>query len=99
ICREGSGIGNEGNPGSLRVYGTGDGPQTFDLKAKTTWSGAVYAPNADITLYADGDVYGSVVGNSFEFKAGGNFYYDEALKEVSVDDEALRFVIDRWQEQ
>jgi hypothetical protein len=99
ICREGSGIGNEGNPGSLRIYGTGDGPQTFDLKAKTKWSGAVYAPNADITIRADGDVYGSVVANSVEFKAGGNFYYDEALKEVSVDDEALRFVINRWQEQ
>jgi hypothetical protein len=98
ICREGSGIGNEGDPGSLRVYGTGDGLQTFDLKAKTTWSGAVYAPNADITLYANGDVYGSVIGNNFEFKAGGNFYYDEALGEVSVDDDALRFVIDRWQE-
>jgi hypothetical protein len=99
ICREGSGIGNEGDPGSLRIYGTGDGLQTFDLKAKTTWSGAVYAPNADVTLYANGDVYGSVIGNNFEFKAGGNFYYDEALKEVSVDDDALRFVINRWQEQ
>jgi hypothetical protein len=31
--------------------------------------------------------------------AGGNFYFDEALKEdVSVDDEAVVFVVSRWYE-
>ena len=32
-----------------------------------------------------------------EFKAGGNFYYDKALSEVSIE-EAIRFVITRWSE-
>jgi hypothetical protein len=31
--------------------------------------------------------------------AGGNFYFDEALRDsVSVDDEAVVFVVNRWSE-
>jgi hypothetical protein len=83
---------------NLIIYGTGTGPQSFDLKAKSDVFGVVYAPNADIDVYAVGDVYGSIVANSFEFKAGGNFYYDEALKDVSVDDAGVRFIVTRWSE-
>jgi hypothetical protein len=46
-----------------------------------------------------GDVYGSFVGNSFQMMSGGNFYYDEALQEVSVDDEAVEFVVRGWSEE
>ncbi|HUT28313.1 MAG TPA: collagen-binding domain-containing protein [Sedimentisphaerales bacterium] len=85
-------------PGNLKIYGTGAN-QSFDIKAKSDVFGAVYAPNADITIMANGDVYGSVVAKSFEMKAGGNFYYDEALSQVTVDDESVRFVVKRWTEQ
>ena len=85
-------------PGNLKIYGTGT-DQNFDIKAKSDVFGAVYAPNADITVMANGDVYGSVVANSFEMKAGGNFYYDEALSQVTVDDEGVRFIVKRWTEQ
>jgi hypothetical protein len=31
--------------------------------------------------------------------AGGNFYFDEALRDdVSIDDEAVIFVVNRWYE-
>jgi hypothetical protein len=31
--------------------------------------------------------------------AGGNFYFDEALRDdVSIDDEAVVFVVNRWYE-
>jgi hypothetical protein len=83
---------------SLTLYGTGTAPQTFDIKAKSDVFGVVYAPNADVDVYAAGDVYGSIVADSFEFKAGGNFYYDEALKDVSVDDDGVRFMVTRWSE-
>lgn len=98
-CREGSGI-NVENPAkeaeTLQLYATGEGTQSFDIKAKSEWVGVVYAPNADVDLYAGGDVYGSVVANNFEFKAGGNYHYDKALKDVSVDDFGVRFIIKRW---
>ncbi len=100
-CRESSGI-NPDQPTQdakvIQVYATGEGAQLFDLKAKSQWTGVVYAPNAAINLYAGGDVYGSIVADTFEFKAGGNYHYDEALRQVQMDDEGVRFVVMRWQE-
>ncbi len=100
-CRENSGITVE-NPAkeaeTLKLYATGEGTQNFEIKAKSEWIGAIYAPNADVDLYASGDIYGSITANNFEFKAGGNYHYDKALKKVTIDDEGVRFVIKRWQE-
>ncbi len=100
-CRAGSSVNNEyppENPTKLKLYGTSEVQQYFDIKAKSTWSGIIYAPNADVDLYANGDFYGSVVADNFELKAGGNYHYDEALREVEVDDEGVRFVVKRWHE-
>jgi hypothetical protein len=83
---------------NLIIYGTSTGSQSFDIKAKSDVFGVVYAPNADVDVYAIGDVYGSIVANSFEFKAGGNFFYDEALKDVTVDDQGVSFIVTRWSE-
>jgi hypothetical protein len=93
-----AGINNQNAPGDFKLYGTGT-DQTFIIRAKSEVLGAIYAPNADITVMAAGDVYGSFVGNSFQMMSGGNFYYDEALKEVSVNDEAVQFVVRGWSEE
>ncbi len=94
-----SGINNQNAPASFKLYGTGPAGQAFDIKAKGDFSGAVYAPNADVVINAGGNVYGSFLGSSFQMNSGGNFYYDEMLKEVSVNDEAVRFVVKTWSEQ
>jgi len=101
-CRLDSSISTENPPeeaATIQLYATGQGTQFFDVKAKSQWAGIIYAPDADVDLYAKGDAYGSVVANDFEFKAGGNFHYDKALsKNVSVNDEAVCFVVKRWHE-
>jgi hypothetical protein len=100
-CRESSGINPEYSTQpvqTLQLYATGQSTQLFDLKAKSQWTGVVYAPNASVNLYAGGDVYGAFVADTFEFKAGGNYHYDEAIREVQVDDEGIRFVVVRWEE-
>lgn len=101
-CRNGSGINTEAPPeqaDTLQIYATGAGAQFFDIKAKSEFTGIIYAPDADVDLYANGDAYGSIVARDFEFKAGGNFYYDEALqKKNTVKDEAVQFVVTRWSE-
>jgi hypothetical protein len=100
-CRESSGINTE-NPSqeakTLQVYATGQGVQYFGIKAKSEFTGVIYAPNADVDLYSNGDVYGSIVADTFEFKAGGNYHYDEALRKVDVDDKGVRFVVRRWEQ-
>ncbi len=100
-CRAGSSVNNETppeDPKNFQLYGTSETTQYFDIKAKSTWSGIIYAPNADIDLYANADFYGSVVADNFELKAGGNYHYDKALREVEIDDEGVRFVVKRWHE-
>lgn len=101
-CRNGSAIGTENPPKeaeTLQIYATGAGSQYFDIKAKSNFTGLIYAPDADVDLYANGDAYGSVVARNFAYKAGGNFYYDEALqKKNTVDDDAVQFVILTWSE-
>ena len=101
-CGNDGGIGYEDSSresSRIRIYATGEGEQDFDLKAKNDWTGVVYAPNANIDVFAKGDVYGAFVGYDFEFKADGNLHYDEVLREVSVNDEGVRFVVKRWQEE
>lgn len=100
-CDNGSGINTQNPPeaaSTLQLYATGDSLQTFDIKAKSNFTGVVYAPNANIVLYAGGDAYGSIVAHNFEFKSGGNYHYDEALKKVESDDQGVRFVVKRWYE-
>jgi len=101
-CRNGSGINTENPPeeaDTLQIYATGTGSQFFDIKAKSQFTGIVYAPDADVDLYANGDAYGSIVARDFEFKAGGSFYYDEALqKKNTVKDDGVQFAVTRWSE-
>ena len=92
-----SGINNLNDPENFKLYGTGE-EQTIDLKAKGDFHGAVYAPNADVAIYSGGDIYGSFVTSSFEMKSNSNFYYDEALLDAGLDDEAVRFVVIHWSE-
>jgi hypothetical protein len=81
---------------TIKIYATGTGTQTLDVKAKSDWTGVIYAPNSNVILYANGDAYGSIVANNFEFKNGGSFHYDEALREAAIGQLGTRFTISRW---
>jgi len=93
-----AGINNEDSPAKFKLYGASEGEQLFNLRAKSNCFGAVYAPNAIVTLNADGDVYGAFTVKNFEMKSGGNFYYDKALKNVTTDNESVHFVVRQWSE-
>lgn len=102
ICREGSGINTEAPPeeaSTLKLFATGDGKQILDVKAKSDWTGVIYAPNGDVVLNAHGDAYGSIISDTFEFKNGGDFHYDEALKEATIGDVGVTFAVMRWSEE
>ncbi len=100
IADNSSGVNNAtGIPSNFFLYGTGGPGQILNLKAKSEMFGSIYAPNADLTIYSGGDIYGAFVSRNFELKNPANFYYDVALREVSVLDEGVRYVINRWNEQ
>lgn len=84
---------------AFQLYGTGGQGQIINLKAKGDLYGSVYAPNAVLTVDSGGNIYGAFVGDSFELKNSAGFFYDAALQDVTVNDEGVRYVISRWNEQ
>lgn len=82
----------------LKIYGL-EGCESIVLKNSTDFYGAIYAPNASIVMMNSGDVFGSVIGNSVDQKNSADFTYDVSLKEVSIEEEGVRFVIKQWQEE
>lgn len=89
-----------GNVRDFQLYTTGTGQQVFNLKAKSSIFGIVYAPNVDITVYPSAEIRGAIIGQSVTFKSGSVFYYDEALRDnVSAFDAGARFIVKRWREE
>ena len=83
---------------TLKIFATRQDTQTLELKAKSDVFGLVYAPNANVELYPKSKLYGAVVAGNISIKSNGTFYYDEAIRSVSPDDEGVRFVVERWWE-
>ncbi len=97
--KNGSALNNKNQqPSQLKIYGL-DGCRSMLLKNSSELYGAIYAPNADIILYNSAAIYGSLVGNTIEQKNSAPFYYDASLRDVSVDDEMVHFVVGKWREQ
>jgi choice-of-anchor A domain-containing protein len=86
------------DPPKLKIYAL-DTCLNIHLKNSSGFYGAIYAPNADVRSNNGGEIYGSIIANSFIQDAAGSFHYDASLKKVSASDEGLHFLIDRWQEQ
>jgi len=100
ISDNGSGVTNTTQSSSaFQLYGTGGVGQIINLKAKDDLFGSIYAPNAILTVFSGGDIYGAFVASSFELKSSGHFYYDVTLQDVSVTDEGARYIVSRWNEQ
>ncbi|MBL7214935.1 MAG: hypothetical protein ISS71_04580 [Phycisphaerae bacterium] len=97
-AKNSSNINNESKvPFKVQLYGTGSS-QKIEMKNSSDIQGVVYAPNADMTIYNKVDAYGAFIVDTFEMKNSGDVYYDKALKETSLDDEAVYFTITRWEE-
>ena len=95
---EGAGFNNENIPANFKLWGLATDKQEFQLNAKSSCLGQIYAPNANAIVKAKGDLYGAFTAKSFEMKSGGNLFYDGSLRNVNTDDEGVRFVVSRWSE-
>ncbi|HUU16496.1 MAG TPA: collagen-binding domain-containing protein [Sedimentisphaerales bacterium] len=81
----------------LQIYGL-DSCETIIFKNSSDLYGAIYAPNADVIMNNSATVYGAVVGKTFDMQNSGVFMYDASLRDVSMNDELVRFEIKRWYE-
>jgi len=100
IIGEGGGIRNETLVplNMMLISTTCNANQLLALKAKTSFSGVVYAPCAQVQMNAGSDIYGAFVCDNFELKSNSTIFYDATLKDVEIGDLGARFVVDRWHE-
>ena len=82
----------------LQIYCL-DSCDNMQFKNGSDFYGAIYAPNADVIMDNSANLYGSVIAKSFDQMNSSTFNYDASLRDASVNDEAVRFVVTHWQEQ
>jgi len=92
----GQGIWNQGeDPSALTLYGTGS-VSNINLSGNSDFSGAIYAPSADVSLTGNGDIFGAVVSETMTMSGNGSVHFDVNLKESSP---VIGTVIYAWQEK
>jgi hypothetical protein len=84
-------------PKNLKIYGL-DSCESMIFHNSSDLYGTIYAPNANIEMDNSADVYGSVITKSFDQKNSANFKYDASLRDVTINDEAVYFVVTEWHE-
>jgi hypothetical protein len=82
----------------LQIYCL-DSCENMVFKNSVDFYGAIYAPNAEIVMDNSANLYGAVVARTFELKNSGTINYDATLRDASVYDQAVRFVVTNWHEQ
>jgi putative adhesin len=76
---------------NLEFYMTGG---AANITSDTTFYGVIYAPNSDVTVNANGDFYGAVVGKTLSFSGSGLGHYDESLELEMVDPPTRTTLVD-----
>lgn len=75
----GNGIWTAGNvPPNLVVYVVG--APSVQFSGNGQFSGAVYAPQAAVSVSGNGEIYGALVGNTVTVSGNGGIHYDTALQ-------------------
>lgn len=67
----------ERNPPNLTIYSCSTENMVFEND--TVFAGAVFAPNATITVKNDAKIYGALWGNKIQIENDGKVYFDTSL--------------------
>ncbi|MCF7669622.1 MAG: hypothetical protein K9N48_07595 [Verrucomicrobia bacterium] len=96
----GQGIMNSGSPEYLQVYGL-SGCNNLEFSGNASFSGVVYAPNAQLSLKGGGsdvaDFQGAAIANNISLFGNYNFHYDESLKDRIIGP-IKEYVVTSWSE-
>ncbi|MGK0481695.1 MAG: hypothetical protein ACJAQ3_001673 [Planctomycetota bacterium] len=93
---------NENSAVDVKLFLSGDNrgnnPNTNDqvsLSANAAFTGVIYAPNAEILLGSNFEIYGSVMAGALDLSSNGRIHFDEALLYDSSGS-SLEFVTVHW---
>lgn len=67
--------------------------QSIDVAGRGALASVIYAPNGDVSVNGNGDIFGSIVARDITFTGNAAFHYDESL--ANLVDHAP-FGPDRW---
>ena len=73
---------NSYNPSNLQIIYGGTG--NMSLTGGTATAAIVYAPNANVTLSGNGNVYGSMITGKMSVTGGGDIFYDTNLAATAI---------------
>ena len=84
-------------PSSVQIWGTSTNatPQTIALSGNGSLSAITYAPNGNVSINGNGEVYGSVIANEVNVTGNANFHYDKTLRYLNTGDP---YGITKWRE-
>jgi hypothetical protein len=85
------------DPRKLKIYGLKK-CKNFQFLIDSIFYGAIYAPNANVTLQYSVEIYGAILTKELTQQVAADFHYDASLKEGRVSDEMVTFVIKQWHE-
>ncbi|MHC4658151.1 MAG: DUF7305 domain-containing protein [Planctomycetota bacterium] len=97
-CKNGGAINNlTEDPQRLKMFGL-DTCVNLSFATTGTFYGAIYAPNAMVNLKNSVEIFGAISAKCLYQGLAANFHYDASLRDVSVNDEYVHFVIEKWRE-
>ncbi len=70
-------------PTALEIWSCGSSTTLWQVKSGAGAYFSLYAPNHDVTLTGNGDVFGAIVARAFTANNGSWVHYDEALSVVT----------------
>ena len=85
------------DPRKFKVYGL-DKCKSFQFLINSAFYGAIYAPNAEVALQYQVEIYGAIIAKQLTQQVAADFHYDASLQEGCVSDEMVTFVIKQWHE-
>jgi len=83
---------------NLCMYGTSTCTNIV-INNSGKFCGAIYAPSARLEIKNSGATYGAFIGDSFEMKNSGEFYYDARLYDFDPTGGLSFFQVERWWER
>ncbi|MDR4509943.1 MAG: PilX N-terminal domain-containing pilus assembly protein [Candidatus Brocadiaceae bacterium] len=85
VSISGNGIVNQNSnprPVNFMLFGTASCTSVTISGNGTTYS-VIYAPEANISVTGNGDIYGAAVGDAISITGNGDIFYDESLKDLN----------------
>lgn len=84
------------DPTTLAIYGT-DSLTAVNWASNSDFYGAFYAPNADVDIHSNAEIYGSIIADTIDLASNSRVHYDERLADES--DFGCSYRVVSWDEE